>query len=337
MAPGRPVKLIKVKAPRHNAQRIGTKLGAEIQRISKEQKLKTEIYQPSPDILQAVVSRIFSECSNKVSLCDTFVGECIGMELTIDKCSCRTWSSMGCWDSTVCILNPSSRLGAKVNSVRFMVDKYSDLYYDPTSLREAVKKQLDEEKGESGDDSKDPAPSHHPPLPQQLHHSNSRHHTPRGDRDFHTPHHPMGPPMHDSPIRHHPPPVNYNYPQTPSNMNMRGPPPPQSIPRPFPGHGGGPPGTPFNSGPSGQFFGNEGGSPMRMNPMGGMGMMDHGMGGVMGNAMSPMGMGMGGGSVPMGGNPMGGMGGGMPMGGMPINMSPDTRRMSMGGDAFPMH
>ncbi|KAG5353535.1 hypothetical protein C0989_005982 [Termitomyces sp. Mn162] len=56
MAPGRPVKVIKLKVPRHNAQRVGAKLGAEIKNLAKVQKIKTDIYQPSPEVAQAVES-----------------------------------------------------------------------------------------------------------------------------------------------------------------------------------------------------------------------------------------------------------------------------------------
>lgn len=55
MAPGRPVKVIKLKVPRHNAQRVGAKLGAEIKNLAKVQKIKADIYQPSPEVAQAIV------------------------------------------------------------------------------------------------------------------------------------------------------------------------------------------------------------------------------------------------------------------------------------------
>lgn len=228
------------------------------------------------------------------------------------------------------------------------MDQYSELFYDPTPLLEAVKKQSEVENAEEQQQQH----SHH----QQPHQSNSRHHTPRSEREFHIPnvHHQMGPPGHDPSIqqhhRHHAPPVNYPYPSTPTNMNMqmRGPTP---MSRPYPG---GPPGAPFNPIPPNQFY-NENSSPMRMAPMGGIGMMDHGhnigghnIGGhTMGGGMQGMGMGigmggsgMGGGGMPggMGGGNMGGGGmGGMP--GMPMNLSPEaTRRVTRGmiDDSFPM-
>ncbi|KAG6820958.1 hypothetical protein H0H93_009194 [Arthromyces matolae] len=278
MAPGRPVKVIKLKVPRHNAQRVGAKLGGEIKNLAKAQKIRAEIYQPSPEVSQAVESA--SEWNSMLITARAERGPQwdVGTQQTIDQ-----------------VAN------------RFLVDKYSDLYYDPTLLLEAVRKQTDPENAQE----QPPQRQQHLPPHHSQHQSLSRHHTPRSDREFHmaSPHHSMGPPGHDSPLhhrQHHGPPPNFPYPGTPQNMGMRG----ASIPRTYPGgHPGG--GAPFNT--SNQFFGGEGGSPMRVNPMGGMGMMDpgHSMGGMQG-----MGMGASVGGGVMGGNiGVGGMGGAMGMGG----------------------
>ena len=55
MAPGRTVKVIKVHVPRHNAQRIGSKLGAEIKSKARSQKIRVQLDQPSYEVMQAVV------------------------------------------------------------------------------------------------------------------------------------------------------------------------------------------------------------------------------------------------------------------------------------------
>lgn len=99
------------------------------------------------------------------------------------------------------------------------------------------------------------------------------------------------------------------------------------MPRPYAGV---PPSAPFNPIPPNQFYSNDNPSPMRMAPMGGMGMMDHshGMGGPSMSGMPGMGMSMG----------MGMGGGGMPT--MSMNLSPSVSgRVNRGmvDEGFPMH
>jgi len=296
MAPGKPVKVIKVKVPRHNAQRVGAKLSGEIKHLARTRNIRAEIYQPSPEVAQAVESA-------------------------------SEWNSL--------LITARAERGPQwdVGTQQFLVDKYSELYYDPTPLLEAVKKQSDAENAEEQQQQQQQQsqqPSH---LPYQSHQS-SRHHTPRSDREFHMQnmHHSVGPPGLDPSMhlrQHHGPPTNYPYPGTPQNMNMnmninmRGPAP---MSRPYQG---GHPGAPFSPVSQGQFYGGDPASPMRVNPMSGIGMMDHhtGMGG---HSMGGMGgMGIGGG---MGGGGIGGVG--MPA--MPMNLSPGVPGRGMDG-RFPMH
>ena len=82
MAPGRRTRVIKLRAPRQNAQRIGTKLGAEIKNHARAQRMRVEIYQPSQEVAQAVV-RSFDEY---LFLLNTRpgIGKRFGMELSSD-------------------------------------------------------------------------------------------------------------------------------------------------------------------------------------------------------------------------------------------------------------
>jgi len=202
--------------------------------------------------------------------------------------------------------------GCTDNADRFLVDKYSDLYYDSTPLIEAVKKITEDEN--STESLQQQHPQQQPPFQLQQPSMASRHHTPHTpmrERDYgmSNSHSHVG--RDQSPHRHSGAPGgNYpQYPSSPAGMAMRGPPGGQG---PYPG--GGPP---FNPSPS-QFMGGDSMNPPRVGGgMGGMGLGGGSMGGgVMGGGMSS---GMGGGMpVGMGGSMgtgirpgMGGMGGGM--------------------------
>ena len=52
------IKSIKVHVPRHNSQRIGPALTAQIERIAKEKRLRTDVRQPTNEISSAIAIAI---------------------------------------------------------------------------------------------------------------------------------------------------------------------------------------------------------------------------------------------------------------------------------------
>ncbi|KAJ3734314.1 hypothetical protein DFJ43DRAFT_160184 [Lentinula guzmanii] len=112
MAPGKPVGVIKVQVPRHNAQRIGAKLTAEVEAQADSAGIRTDVGQSSHEMTQAIESA-------------------------------SEWNSL--------LLTARAGRGPQwdVGTQQFHVEEYSDLYYDPTVIREAAQKQFEEENGPS--------------------------------------------------------------------------------------------------------------------------------------------------------------------------------------------
>ncbi|KAI0322615.1 hypothetical protein OF83DRAFT_1093162 [Amylostereum chailletii] len=101
MSPSRPVRNIKVQVSRHNTQRIGPALTAQVEALAREQGIRTDIRQPTNDSSSTIA-------------------------LAIENAS--DWNSM--------LSTARAERGPQwdVGTQQFLVDEHSDLYYDHTPL-----------------------------------------------------------------------------------------------------------------------------------------------------------------------------------------------------------
>ncbi|KAF7374927.1 hypothetical protein MSAN_00378800 [Mycena sanguinolenta] len=115
MAPGKPVHSVKIRVPRHNAQKIGAKLSGEVAAQARAQDIRTDTYQPNSESAAALNQAIESASE---------------------------WNSM--------LITARAERGPQwdMGTQQFLVDEYSDLYYDSTPLFEAIKKQAELENAE---------------------------------------------------------------------------------------------------------------------------------------------------------------------------------------------
>ncbi|KAI0027146.1 hypothetical protein K488DRAFT_91237 [Vararia minispora EC-137] len=106
MAPIRPVRNIKVHVSRHNSQRIGPALTAQVELLAKQQSIRTDIRQPTNEPSSTIAQAIESASD---------------------------WNSM--------LLTARADRGPQwdVGTQQFLVEKETDLYYDPTPIRGYLK------------------------------------------------------------------------------------------------------------------------------------------------------------------------------------------------------
>ncbi|PCH42426.1 hypothetical protein WOLCODRAFT_73029 [Wolfiporia cocos MD-104 SS10] len=249
----RPVKNIKVKVPRHNSQRLGPAVTAQVETFAREDRIRVDVrqtaYDPSSALAQAIESA-------------------------------SDWNSL--------LLNARAERGPQwdIGTQQFLVEEYSDLYYDPTPLLAYQKEgqsSTDNDETSKANAQTDKTPQDFPSTPKPPSHI-QMHRTLSQSTPVHTPHHA----------------------QNPAQFFGGSAPPGMSSPRhPFTSPAQAGQGMGFNNMgmspiPAPQFYGAGADSPMRMgNPamaqMGGMGMNmpNMGMGMGMGMHADDMGMGMG--------------------------------------------
>ncbi|KAI0264413.1 hypothetical protein BC834DRAFT_826589 [Gloeopeniophorella convolvens] len=102
----RRVKSIKVHVPRHNSQRIGPALTAQIESVAKEKRIRTDVRQPTNEVSSAIALAI--ENSSE-------------------------------WNSLLATARAERGPQWDVGTQQFQVDEGSDLYYDPSPLMDYLK------------------------------------------------------------------------------------------------------------------------------------------------------------------------------------------------------
>lgn len=97
------VKNIKVHVPRHNSQRIGPALTAQIETVAKEKRIRTDVRQPTNEAtsviaLAIVRSRLISPIPFRLT---PMPGKCFRVEFDVTYRSCRAWATVGSGYTTV--------------------------------------------------------------------------------------------------------------------------------------------------------------------------------------------------------------------------------------------
>ncbi|KAF7312270.1 hypothetical protein MIND_00240000 [Mycena indigotica] len=261
MAPGRPARSIKIRVPRHNAQKIGAKLSGEVQQQARKQAIRVDTTQPNSESSAAIAQAVV-----RMTLYNT------SSSLKQRQESASEWNSL--------LITARAERGPQwdVGTQVFHIDQYSELYYDSTPLFDAVKKQSDVEHAEERKQQQQAQEQH--AQAQQAYREREQERARERELQLQNVQQMALLDQPPSP----PPPQQYNN----VNPGGYGSYPPQNI-SPMRGpYGGGAP--PFNPGP-GYYNNAMGQSPSRM----GMPAMDPrmGMGGGMGMDFGHMGMPMG--------------------------------------------
>ncbi|KAJ3477821.1 hypothetical protein NLI96_g10209 [Meripilus lineatus] len=182
MSPSKPMKDIKVQVPRHNSQRLGPAVTAEVDALARKQNTLVDVRQTAYDPSSALAQAIDS------------ASEWNSLLMTARAERGPQWD-IGTQQYAIQRYHPD--LYSAYAFCRFLVDEKSDLYYDPSPLLEYQKENRPE--GEDGDRTTDkqaiptsepgsamgtPQTRRNPQLPPQPGHMFSpRHHgqfTPQG-------------------------------------------------------------------------------------------------------------------------------------------------------------
>ncbi|EPT05542.1 hypothetical protein FOMPIDRAFT_1138717 [Fomitopsis schrenkii] len=235
-----PVRNIKVKVPRHNSQRIGPAVTAQVETLAREAKVRVDVRQTAYESSSALAQAIESASE---------------------------WNSL--------LLTARAERGPQwdIGTQQFLVEEYSELYYDPSPLLEYQREGKSEDDGAASNSQNDRQMNSIPGTPK-VQPSRAQH------NPSITPHHLQQQQQQQQFFANQ---------GTPNMASPRHPFPPGAQGMGGPGMGlGNMGGMGMSPVPPGQFYGNNADSPMRMNNPG----MAQAMGG-MGMSMSGMGMGMG--------------------------------------------